>query len=71
MNVEMAEYLLGLDKYIVNNGEIAYTFVLDIQYPIDFRLTLCASDDLDQSLLVNIKESEDRKSTRLNSSHAD
>ncbi len=58
MTVELAEYLIGLDKYIVQNGEIVETFLVEIQFPMSICLTLSAPDDLDQNLFVNIKESE-------------
>lgn len=70
MTVELAEYLIGLDKYIVENGEILDTYLLDIQFPMSFRLTLSASDDLDQNLLINIKESE-KKSLKVSLHHQD
>jgi hypothetical protein len=58
MTVELAEYLIGLDKYVVEDGKTLDTYLLDIQFPMSFRLTLSAPDDLDQNLLINIKESE-------------
>ena len=70
MTVELAEYLIGLDKYIYHNNEIAKTFSLDIEFPMSIRLTLSAPDDLDQTLLVNIKESE-KKSLKISLHHQD
>lgn len=70
MTVELAEYLIGLEKYIVQNGEIANTFLMDIQFPMSIRLTLSAPEDLDQNLLVNIKESE-KKSLKISLHHQD
>src|SRR5690606_39655874 len=70
MTVELAEYLLGLDKYVVQNGETVENYFLDIQYPMSFRLTLSAPDDLDQNLLVDIKESE-KKSLKISLHHQD
>lgn len=70
MNLELAEYLIGLDKYVVQNGEVVNTFLLDIQFPMSFRLTLSAPDDLDQNLLVDIKESE-KKSFKISLHHQD
>ncbi len=40
MTVELAEYLIGLDKYIFKNGEVVNTYLLDIQFPMSLRLTL-------------------------------
>lgn len=70
MNVELANYLLGLDKYVVYNGDTVDSFLLDIQFPMDIRLTLSAPDDLDQNLLINIKESE-KKSLKISLHHQD
>ena len=70
MTVELAEYLIRLDKYVVQNGEILNTFFMDIQYPMSFRLILSAPDDLDQNLLVDIKESE-KKSLKISLHHQD
>lgn len=70
MTVELAEYLLGLDKYVVQNGDIVENYFLDIQYPMSFRLTLSAPNDIDQNLLVDIKESE-KKSLKINLHHQD
>jgi len=70
MTIDLAEYLIGLDKYIVENGEIANTYFLDIQFPMSFRLTLSSPDDLDQNLVVDIKESE-KKSLKISLHHQD
>ena len=70
MTVELAQYLIGLDKYVVHNGEMADTFFMDIQYPMSFRLSLSSPDDLDQSLLLDIKESE-KKSLKISLHHQD
>lgn len=70
MTVELAEYLIGLDKYIVENGKLADAYLLDIQFPMSFRLTLTTPDDLDQNLLVDIKESE-KKSLKISLHHQD
>ncbi len=70
MTVELAEYLIGLDKYIIENGETLDTYLLDIQFPMSFRLTLSATDDLDQNLLINIRESE-KKALKISLHHQD
>lgn len=70
MTVELANYLIGLDKYIVENGQVLDTYLLDIQFPMSIRLNLSAPDDLDQNLLINIKESE-KKSLKLSLHHQD
>ena len=64
MTVELAEYLIGLEKYVIEKETTPDSFVLNIQYPMSIRLSLTAPNDLDQNLLVDIKESE-KKSTRL------
>lgn len=70
MTVELAEYLIGLDKYIIENGKKLDTYLLDIQFPMNFRLTLYAPDDLDQNLLIDIKESE-KKALKISLHHQD
>ncbi|HLS30017.1 MAG TPA: hypothetical protein VK021_04100 [Flavobacteriaceae bacterium] len=70
MNVALAEYLIGLDKYVVSRGDNVESFLIDIQYPMNFRLTLSAPDDLDQNLMVDIKESE-KKSLKISLHHQD
>lgn len=58
MNFELAEYLIGLDKYVVQNGEVVKTFMVDIQFPMSFRLTLTAPDDLDQIYWLTLKKAK-------------
>jgi hypothetical protein len=70
MTVELAEYLIGLDKYIVQDGEEETSFLLNIEYPMNFQLRLFAPDDLDQNLMVDVNESE-KKSLRINLHHQD
>lgn len=70
ISVELADYLLGLDKYIMHNGDLVDHYLLEIQYPMSFRLMLGAPDDLEQNLLVDIKESE-RKSFKISVHHQD
>lgn len=70
MTVELAEYLIGLDKFIIENGKIVDSYLIDIQFPMSFRLSLSATDDLDQNLLVDIKESE-KKSLKISLHHQD
>lgn len=70
MNVQLAEYLIGLDKYVVQNGNLANSYLIDIQFPMNFRLTLSAPEDLDQNLLMDIKESE-KKSLKISLHHQD
>lgn len=70
MTEELAEYLIDLDKYIVQNGEKVDNYTLNIQYPMNLRIILTAPDDLDQSLLVDIKESE-KKALKISLHHQD
>jgi len=70
MTVELAEYLISLDKYIVRNGEITKNYDMEVPYPMSFRLTLTTPDDIDQNLLVDIKESE-KKSLKISLHHQD
>ncbi len=70
MTVELAEYLIGLEKYVVQNGEIVKTFFINVEYPMNLRLALSAPDDLDQNLLVDIYESA-KKSLKISFHHQD
>lgn len=70
MTEELADYLIGLDKYIVENGETVNNYLLNIQFPMSLRLTLSAPDDLDQNLLINIIESE-KKALKISLHHQD
>lgn len=70
MTVELAEYLIGLEKFVIQNGAITNTFLMNVGYPMSFRLTLSAPDDLDQSLMIDIKESE-KKSLKISLHHLD
>jgi hypothetical protein len=70
MTVELADYLIGLDKHIVLDGELKDTYLLDIQYPMKFRLDLASTEDLDQNLMVDIWESE-KKAFKISLHHQD
>lgn len=70
MNVALANYLIGLDKYIVMDGKATENLMLDIDFPLSLRLTLSAPDDLDQNLLINIEESQ-KKSLKISLHHQD
>lgn len=70
MTVELANYLIGLEKHIFNNGELLDSYAINIKYPMTFRLSLSSSEDLEQNLIVDIKESE-KKSLRINLHHQD
>lgn len=70
MTVELADYLIGLDKHIVVDGELKDTFVLNIQYPMKFRLDLSSAEDSDQNLLIDVWES-DKKSLKISLHHQD
>lgn len=70
MTVELAEYLIGLDKYIIQDGKTVNSILFDIDYPMDIRLQLSAPDDIDQNLMVNIKESE-KKALKISLHHQD
>lgn len=68
MNAEFAEYLIALDKYVLNEGEPVRSFLMNITYPLNIRLLLSTPDDLDQNLIVDIKESA-KKSLKINLHH--
>lgn len=70
MTVELAEYIIGLDKHIVDNEEKLEVYLLNIQFPLNIRLTLSTDDDLEQNLLVDIKESE-KKALKISLHHQD
>lgn len=70
MTVELADYLINLDKYIVQNGNLQDNFLLDINYPMSFRLMLSAADDLDQNLMIDVWESE-KKALKISLHHQD
>ena len=70
MTTELAEYLIGLDKYIIHEGEKVNSFDMNIENSIDFRLYLTAPADLDQNLIVDIKESK-KKSLKITLHHQD
>lgn len=70
MNVELANYLLALDKQLVENGQSFCEKDFNIVFPINLRLSLIAVDDPDQSFLVDIKESE-KKSLKISLHHQD
>lgn len=60
MKKELADYLLGLEKQIQIEDRIADKYELNIEYPMNFRLILMSEEDIDQSLLIDVKESEKR-----------
>lgn len=70
MTVELADYLIGLDKYILSEGELTKSFLVNIGFPMSFRLMLSSPDDLDQNLMVDIKESE-KKTLKISLHHQD
>ncbi len=70
MNVELADYLISLRKYIAEDGKILDQYLLTLDYPIDFRLTLVTPDDMDQNLMIKIWESP-KKSFKMTMHHQD
>jgi len=70
MTVKLADYLIGLDKYVIEEGKRKESFSMNTSFPMDIRLTLSAPEDLDQNLMVNIKESM-RKSLKISFHHQD
>ena len=70
MNVELADYLIGLRKYIAEDGKVLDQYLLTLNYPIDFRLTLVTPDDMDQNLMIKIWESS-KKSFKMTLHHQD
>lgn len=70
MNVQTADYLIGLDKYITLNGDWKESHLLEIQYPMKFRISLSSPDDLDQNFFVDVWESE-KKALKICLHHQD
>jgi hypothetical protein len=70
MNVELADYLIGLEKYIVENGELINSKAILIESPINIKFNLVAKDDPDQAFLVDINESE-KKALKITLHHQD
>jgi len=70
MNVELADYLIGLDKYIVQNGDRASTFLIVIEDNMDILLKLSVPDNPEQNLLIEIWESK-KKSLKISLHHQD
>ena len=70
MNVELANYLLGLEKHIVENDEFIDNKQIQIESPVKLRFILGSKEDPDQSFLVDIKES-DKKALKIAFHHQD
>lgn len=70
MNVELANYLLNLDKFIVENNIFIEDKQLKIESPVNLRFVLGSKGDADQSFLVDIKES-DKKALKIDFHHQD
>ena len=70
MNVELANYLLGLEKHIIENDTYINDKQIQIESPVKLRFFLGSKDDPDQSFLVDIKES-DKKALKIAFHHQD
>lgn len=70
MTIKLAEYLLELDKYVVQDDKVLQELLLKIDFPMNFRLLLSAPEDIDQNLFIDIKESE-KKSLKINLHYQD
>jgi len=70
MDVKLANYLLELKKYIVKNGEYVENEHISIDSPVQFRFVLGSKEDIDQSFLVDIKESS-KKALKISFHHQD
>ncbi|WP_288021755.1 hypothetical protein [Tenuifilum sp.] len=66
----MANYLLGLEKHIVENDAYIENNHIQIESPVMLRFILGAKDDPDQTFLVDIKEST-KKSLKISFHHQD
>lgn len=70
MNVELANYLLGLEKYIIEKDEYVDNKHIQIESPVQLRFVLGAKEDTDQTFLVDIKESP-KKALKISFHHQD
>lgn len=70
MTTELADYLIGLDKYVVVDGKFKENHLIYIQSPMRLHLDLSSFDDLDQNLFVDIWESE-KKALKISLHHQD
>jgi len=70
MTEALSDYLIGIDKYIIEDGERKKSFSMNTNFPMDIRLTLLVPEDLDQNLMVNIKEST-KKPLKISFHHQD
>ena len=70
MNVELANYLLGLEKYIIEKDKYVEKKYIQIESPVQLRFVLGAKEDTDQNFLVDIKESP-KKALKISFHHQD
>ena len=70
MDVESANYLLSLDKYIIEGDKQIKSKQLNLESPLKLRLNLVAQDDPGQVFLVDITES-DKKALKISFHHQD
>ena len=70
MNVDLANYLLGLEKHIIENDNYSDKTQIDIVSPVKLRFLLGSKEDPDQRFLVDIKES-DKKALKISFHHQD
>jgi len=70
MNVELANYLIGLDKYIVESGELIENKNIQIESRVRLKFNLVAKEDPEQVFLVDIKES-DKRALKISIHHQD
>lgn len=68
MTHELAEFLIGLDKYVLVDGTLSNSVDIELKFPLEIKFNLSAPDDLDQSMLINIKESS-KKSLKMSLHH--
>jgi len=70
MDVEFANYLLGLEKHIIENDNFLDKKQIDIIGTVKMRFVLGSKEDPDQSFLIDIKES-DKKALKITFHHQD
>lgn len=70
MTVELANYLIGLDKYVVVGDNLLEEYEINIEFPMGIRLYLSSKEDIDQSFLIDVKESSKGR-LKVNLHHQD
>ena len=57
MTVELADYLLGLEKYIVEDDQQVQSITFDLNSPVKIKFQMISPSDPDQLFMLDIQES--------------